>query len=260
MNRQVQTPDMPVKNRRIRRSGAAVLVVAMGLGGGIAFAPAASAATSSVGGLNFAPATGSDVSPINFTTVTSGAAKGCPTGSTNVRGIVNGPGGWTNIAVLSNTNSGVSTTSDFSEPLADTFSGLAQANGLTIVAGIYNMTIICQNRLGTTQYGSFNAPLYFTDPTHFQSNDPNQIAQSTTTAVTASPPSPQVAGTTVTFNAAVTPTGAAGSVQFKDGSTNLGAAQAVSAGRASITPAPALSVGSHSITAVFTPTNTGASR
>jgi hypothetical protein len=217
----------------------------------------ANAATPVVGSLSFDPMAGTDVSPINFTTVSSGNT-GCPAGSTNVRGLVNGPDRWTNIPVLSNTNSGVSTTSDFSEPLADTFSGLAQANGLTIVAGTYNMTIICQNRLGTTQYGSFNAPLYFTDATHFQSNDPNQIAQSTTTAVTASPASPQVEGTPVTFNAAVAPAGAAGSLQFKDGSTNLGAAQAVSAGRASITPAPTLSVGSHSITAVFTPTNTGA--
>jgi hypothetical protein len=259
VNRQVQTPDMPVKSRRIRRSSAAVLLVAMGLGGGIAFAPAASAATASIGGLNFAPATGSDVSPINFTTVTSGAAKGCPTGSTNVRGIVNGPGGWTNIAVLSNTNSGVSTTSDFSEPLADTFSGLAQANGLTVLAGAYNVQIICQNRLGTTQYGTFDGLITFTSPTAFTTT-PVATGTATTTALSVSPASPQNSGVPVTLSATVSPAPTdGGSVQFKDGSANVGVAQTVSSSGAVSVTTSTLASGSHSFTAVFTPSSGSAS-
>ena len=80
------------------------------------------------------------------------------------------------------------------------------------------------------------------------------VAQSTTTALTVTPASPQIAGTTVTLKATVTPSGAAGSVQFKDGATNIGAAVAVAGGIAQTTTA-ALAAGAHSLTAVFTPTD-----
>ena len=51
---------------------------------------------------------------------------------------------------------------------------------------------------------------------------PAQVAQATTTIVTASPASPTNAGTSVTLSAAVAPAAAAGSVEFKDGATSLG--------------------------------------
>jgi len=52
----------------------------------------------------------------------------------------------------------------------------------------------------------------------------------------------------------VTPFNAAGTVQFTDGTTNLGAPVPV-AGGVAVGPLTALSPGTHSITAVFTPTN-----
>ena len=61
-----------------------------------------------------------------------------------------------------------------------------------------------------------------------------------------------VAGTSVTLNAAVAPTTATGSVQFMDGATAYGSPVVTAAGKASL-PTSALTVGSHSLTAVFTP-------
>jgi len=78
-------------------------------------------------------------------------------------------------------------------------------------------------------------------------------ATATTTTVSASPVSPTTAGTSVTFTATVVPNTAAGSVQFKDGASNLGSAVAVASGTATLTTAT-LSQATHSITAVFTPT------
>jgi hypothetical protein len=240
---------------RTVRAGAIVVAAALLATTGVTLATSASAAVS-VGTLTFNPTTGLATSPINMTTVSTAPATGCPAGSTNVRAVVNGPPGWTNIPVLTNSSTGVLTTGEFSEPFSDTFAGIAQANGITITAGRYDVSLICQNRLGSTVFGTFDAPIFFTDATHFQSNDPNQVALPTTTVVSAAPVSPQVAGTSVTFTATESPS-AAGTVQFMDGAVALGSPQPVSGGIATLTTS-ALTAGSHSITAVFTPTNTSA--
>jgi len=57
----------------------------------------------------------------------------------------------------------------------------------------------------------------------------------------------------VVFGATVAPHGAAGTVQFMDGNTVLGAPVSVTAGFALLTTS--LPRGTHSLTAVFTPTN-----
>ncbi len=235
---------------RTFRAAAIATIAALLVSTGVTLASSASAATS-VGSLTFSPATGLSTSPINMTTVSKAPAHGCPTGTTNVTGTVNGPGGWVDIPVLTNSTTGVSTTADFSEPFSDTFAGIAQSNGLTITAGTYNISLICQDSLGINTFGTFDAPIFFTDATHYQSTDPSKTA--TTTVVSASPLSPQPAGTSVTFTATESPS-AAGTVQFKDGANNLGTAQTVSGGIATLTTT-ALSVGSHSITAIFSPSS-----
>jgi hypothetical protein len=246
-----KTVEIPAGKRRLRRGGAIVLVAAIGLGGSLALAPGALAANPSLGGLNFAPVTGTDVSPINFTTASSGA-KGCPSPATNVVGVINGPTGWTNITALSNTSTNVSNTNDFSLPLVDTFSGIAQANSLTIVPGDYTVTITCQNRLGSTQYGNFSQVITFTSATAYTTT-PVVVGTATSTALSLTPTSPQNQGTSLTLTATVTPT-ATGTVQFMDGSTALGTPQTVASGVATLTTS-SLTVGSHSLTAVFTPTS-----
>src|SRR5205085_2305790 len=77
----------------------------------------------------------------------------------------------------------------------------------------------------------------------------------TTTALTASP-NPSIIGQSVTFTATVTanapgagtPTG---TVQFKDGAANLGAAQALNGSGVATLSTTALNVATHPITAVY---------
>jgi len=71
----------------------------------------------------------------------------------------------------------------------------------------------------------------------------------TSTTITASP-NPALLSQSVTFTATVTGTSPSGSVQFKDGTTNLGSAVTLSSGRAPLSIST-LAVGSHSITAVY---------
>lgn len=82
-------------------------------------------------------------------------------------------------------------------------------------------------------------------------------ATSTTTTLTASPASPVNSGTAVTLTANVTPANTAGSVHFFDGATDLGTGTYNPAtGNATFSVTP--TVGSHSLTAQFTPSDTSA--
>jgi large repetitive protein len=73
----------------------------------------------------------------------------------------------------------------------------------------------------------------------------------TTTTLAATPPSPQPAGTAVTLQATVTPTTAAGFVQFYNGTALLGKPVKVTSGSAKYVVRPA--VGTHPYSAVFLP-------
>jgi len=77
---------------------------------------------------------------------------------------------------------------------------------------------------------------------------------STTTTLTASPASPQVSGTSVTLRAALNPTAATGTVQFQNGTTDLGSPVAVSAGVATYTTTT-LPVGTLTLHAVYVPSS-----
>ena len=80
-------------------------------------------------------------------------------------------------------------------------------------------------------------------------------ATATSSVVTANPASPTTAGTSVTFTATMTPSSAAGTVQFKDGGNNLGTAVTVSGGVGDLCCNDSASQGSHTITAAFAPTD-----
>lgn len=97
--------------------------------------------------------------------------------------------------------------------------------------------------------GTFNAANYTIT---YVNGTLTVTAASTTTAVTSSP-NPACIGTTVTFTATITstPTGATGTVQFKDGAANIGGSQTVSSNKATYST-NSLGAGDHSITAVYT--------
>ena len=77
-------------------------------------------------------------------------------------------------------------------------------------------------------------------------------ATPTTTVLGVTPTSPAAAGTVETLTATVAPT-APGSVQFLDGTNSLGAPVPVTGATAALTTT--LASGTHSLTAVFTPTD-----
>jgi hypothetical protein len=79
------------------------------------------------------------------------------------------------------------------------------------------------------------------------------VATATTTTLVPSP-SPSTQGQTVTLTATESPA-AAGSIQFKDGATNIGSAVAVNGSGVATTTTSTLTTGSHSLSAVFTPTD-----
>jgi hypothetical protein len=82
--------------------------------------------------------------------------------------------------------------------------------------------------------------------------DDTSHARVTSLALTTSPVSPITQDTRVTLTATVTPSTAAGTVQFKDGTTNIGSPVTVFNGAGAGTTST-LVIGSHQLTAVFTP-------
>jgi Bacterial Ig-like domain (group 3) len=80
----------------------------------------------------------------------------------------------------------------------------------------------------------------------------------TTTTLTVSPGSTAVQGSLVTLTAAISPSTAVGTVQFKDGTTNIGPPVTVSNNGTAAGSTSLLALGSHQLTAVFTPTNPAA--
>ncbi len=137
--------------------------------------------------------------------------------------------------------------------LLDTLQNFAAAQSPpAVLSGEYVFYLECKHYFGSTDYGDYQGSIFYTDPTHW-TNTPPASSYATTTTLTVAPASPQLAGTPVVLNAAVTPAGSGGTVQFRDGAAALGAPAAVTAGHATLSTA-ALAVGTHSLSAVFTPT------
>lgn len=80
------------------------------------------------------------------------------------------------------------------------------------------------------------------------------VAAATTTTLTSSQ-NPTVTGTSITLTATETPA-TAGSVQFKDGATNLGSPVAVNGSGVATLNTSFSTTGAHNLSAVFTPTDT----
>jgi hypothetical protein len=118
---------------------------------------------------------------------------------------------------------------------ANLASGQAQLVVSNLPTGSASLTAVYS---GSTQYGgSTSAVLVQT------------VSQaSSTTALSANPPSPLTYGQAVTLSASVTPASATGTVQFLDGTTPLGTVTI--SGSASLS-VPGLAVGAHSITAAY---------
>jgi Bacterial Ig-like domain (group 3) len=128
--------------------------------------------------------------------------------------------------------------------------GIASAPSTTLAVGSHSLTAVfipdnpAAYRTSTSPTVTFvvNAPAGTT---------------ATSTALITSPASMVARGYPMALIATVTPATAVGTVQFRDGTTNLGNPVTVSNGSASRS-ASTLAVGSHQLTAVFTPTTPSA--
>ncbi|MEW2396999.1 Ig-like domain-containing protein [Streptomyces sp. NPDC046862] len=220
------------------------------LAGGLMLAPSAQAAD--LGTAAVTPATGSDTSSMTLTT--SGA---CPDNATNVIVSVTGsgfPAGGQNVVGNSPiTTYGTAASGGLVIPLSQTMRDYANTAGFTNLTGKYTFVVTCRTAFNATSLGDFPASVWFTSNTAYQNTDP--AAQTdTTTSLAVSPGGPVQAGTAVTLTANVAPAGAAGTVQFRDNGQALGAPVTVSGSQAQLTTST-LGVGSHSLTAVFTPSS-----
>jgi hypothetical protein len=190
--------------------------------------------------------------------------------------------GWTNYGGTSPTGTYIATPNDYynaSSPpgtITVDMSGIAGANndanfGVRLVSAYDStgnvpndyasatlssgLTVIYNNNSGNWRFGNL---------TFAATQNSSTIA--TSSAVTGSPVSPQNPGTTVTLTDTITPASgsanATGTVQFYDGATPIGTPQAVSAGTGNTgvatlavnTGGSPLTLGSHSFSAVYTPT------
>jgi hypothetical protein len=281
--------------KRLLTTVAAVAIATVASGGLLAgFAGSAAAATpppwepdgNSVGGLTFYNAAGTVItggstsdSPIaayvqGNTVVRAGDNKATLFGYLPVNGQV--PGQWSGEALGASTpfpNAGAPASVSSTLPVETGASGdesivtLAQDfpnndNSSDGYKGIYQLRLRTSSTSGgglTTTYDS--ADIQITGTTWSVVYSAATPATPTTTTLTTTPGSPQNHGTSVTLNAVVSPSTAAGTVQFLDGATPIGSPVTVTSGAAS-TSTSTLSVGAHTLGAVFTPTvpaNFGAS-
>jgi hypothetical protein len=126
--------------------------------------------------------------------------------------------------------------------------GTAALTTSTLTAGTHSITAAFTPSGSGFSGSTSSAATYVVNPA---------AATPTTTALAVSPANTSPQFSTVALTATVSPAAAAGTVQFADGGTALGAPVAVSGGSATL-HSSTLAVGSHSFTATFTPTNTTA--
>ena len=169
-----------------------------------------------------------------------------------------------------NTNPGVATSiSSSTKPVATATSAdadlqaLLGSTTLDTTSGYANLVQIQLHDSGPGLGNGFQSQPFWATDIMFDANAGTwqqvypAVAQTTTTHLAVSPSGGATPGSTVTLTATVAPGAAAGSVQFKDGATNLGSPVAVSSGTASTTTT-VLTNGSHALSATFAPTDTTA--
>jgi hypothetical protein len=114
-------------------------------------------------------------------------------------------------------------------------SGVATFSTASLTAGTHSITAVYS---GDSSFGSSTSAAVL-----------QVVGQGSSTTAVTSAVNPSTFGQSVTFTATVTPSGATGTVTFKDGSTALGTGT-LSAGSATFSTAT-LAVGAHAITAVY---------
>jgi len=219
-----------------------------------------------IGTLALSPTSGDGFTAINATASTS-----CPASATNFQTrVISGPAG-TNITtatpVAVNGNAALESVSaipgdgnPWTFPVAKVLNAVRTTAGLSsLPVGDYVFLAFCRSKGSSLSLGDFKATIRVTTAINDSAGAWNYVVptDATTTTLTASPVDTAAFGANVTLTATVADTDKpdtkpAGTVQFKDGATNLGAAVALVDGVAT-TSLTNLPVGARSLTAVYVP-------
>ena len=232
-----------------------VLAAAAAAGAAIVtWAPVADAATNAGGPATLSPGSGSGT---NVVTVSAPSGQACPSTTSGVILLVTGPGLPTDGGVLTgNTDPGLATSGGTTAlQSADTLSAFFQNYAVNSPDGDYTFRLKCVGDDFVSYTDEWNVTATFTHPATGGTNNvsPYQLkVSSQSTSTTVSAPATANYGAPVTITASVTPATATGTVQFKDGGSNLGSPQTVSNGVASFTTS-SLTAGAHSFTAQYLP-------
>lgn len=215
------------------------------------------ASAAKIGNMQLVPATGN-----GNTNVVGETDAGCPVGTEFWTVEMSGTGIAANMGLINGMNSftpGVVPQPNASGGYSVTFTGdfedVFLRNNIQQPSGVYTVSLVCFADDAFTSLGELNASIQVTPtatnyvPTYVQLS--NGVA--TTTTLVAAPLDPVAAGTVSTLTATISPAGAVGAVQFKQGATNLGAPVAVAGGSAAWNGT--LAAGAANLTAVFVPTN-----
>jgi hypothetical protein len=253
-----------MKRNLIGRGLAATTAVAVAAGIGLVAVPAHAASIDPsgpapaeiAGRLAIAPATG--IGALNATLTTDGA---CAAPAAMVRVVLNGPG-LVDATLYAPSSIGFRTTGTMSVGTSQSFAETA-LNESVALNGRYQARFQCVDALGSQIYREWGVFMDWTTATSggtladrldAATYTTEAIEAKTSTTLVASPAATALRDTNVDLTATVTPQfGAApstGTVQFKDGATNLGSPVAVSGGQATLSTT-ALPVGTRSLTAVY---------
>lgn len=218
------------------------LLVTIGSGAAMAAFPA------TPGQLTLTPASGNE-----STGLSAQLSQACPADSTGLVGYISGPGVTESQGVIQG-NRPVATSFQISGIFKDAFARASVA----APNGAYTVRIACIGSDSFTENGSFVQTVNFTPRTGTNNATYVTVVPAAATTTTLAQNNASGAfGSSVTFTADATD-GVAGSVQFKDGANALGTPQTVDAAGVASFTTTSLTVGTHPITAVFTPSDTAA--
>ncbi len=228
------------------------LTLAVGAPTASAALPVPAQATTPPGSLTFNPTSGSD----QFAPSVSTSAP-CPASSNALHIRLTGPNQM-NFLITARTAAGFSTAAPLvNVPLGKSFVDAAALNTppTTLVAGTYTATLNCVSGvIGNVVQAGFVGNIVFSSPTAWTADSAGPLpppgTATTTTALAVTPPSPAAGGAVETLTATLTPATATGSVQFRNGTTAIGAPVPVAGGKASTSTT--LPAGTASLTAEFT--------
>jgi Bacterial Ig-like domain (group 3) len=248
-----------------RRTSIVALVGLLGLAVLTTGAPARAAVN------QYAPSVGtitgtvpSGNAPSAPTVVASGA---CPAGTQYAQGFLDGPGLVKGVLIASDSLN-VATMNTSGIPASFGLTQVAKNAGAVLVNGTYDVSLVCDPGFGAAYTAQYDGQIVVTGGATATSEGTTYTwsggGSATVTAISlnTTPVGSAMVGSSVTLKATVTPTGAAGTVQFSDSvagtTSDLGTAVTVAPDGTATYSSSTLGAGPHVLGAIFTPADSKA--